>query len=79
MPRTRRLTNPSLDALTPRELEVLEVMVTGARDQDIAQELGITVATVKVHLHNVYTKLDVSNRVEATRHYLDPGRPRKRR
>jgi DNA-binding NarL/FixJ family response regulator len=70
MPRARRSNQSKLDLLTPRERQVLEIMATGARDRDIGEQLGIKTATVKIHLHNVYTKLDVNNRVEATRYYL---------
>jgi DNA-binding NarL/FixJ family response regulator len=73
----RNSTRSTLDALTPRELQVLEVMATGARDREIAEQLGITVATVKLHLHHVYTKLNATNRVEATRHYLDKHKRRR--
>jgi DNA-binding NarL/FixJ family response regulator len=68
---TRTPNDLNLAALTPRELQVLEIMATGARDRDIADRLGIKIATVKLHLHRVYTKLNVSNRTHATRKYLD--------
>jgi DNA-binding NarL/FixJ family response regulator len=68
---TRSPNDLNLTALTPRELQVLEIMATGARDRDIADQLGIKIATVKLHLHRVYTKLNVTNRTEATRQYLD--------
>ncbi len=57
--------------LTTRELEVLTLAATGAPSRTIADELGVTEPTVKSHLQGVYRKLGVSNRVAATRWYLE--------
>ncbi len=54
--------------LTPRELEVLQLVASGANNGEIAQRLWVTEQTVKFHLSNVYRKLDVGNRTEAS-HY----------
>jgi DNA-binding CsgD family transcriptional regulator len=51
--------------LRPREREVLELMVTGLRNRDIADRLFITVRTVKFHVSNVLHKLEVQSRTEA--------------
>lgn len=56
--------------LSPREREVLALMVTGATARAIGNELGIAEATVKTHLTSLYRKLRVANRVQATRTYL---------
>ncbi len=53
--------------LTPRELEVLELLVRGMADKVIASELGIAGITVRLHLHNVFRKLGARNRVDAVR------------
>lgn len=55
-------------ALTPRELEVLQLVASGSSNGEIAQALWVTEQTVKFHLSNVYRKLDVGNRTEAS-HY----------
>lgn len=51
--------------LTAREREVLELMVAGAFNRDIAQELGIALGTVKSHTKHILRKLRVTNRSEA--------------
>lgn len=55
-------------SLTPRELEVLQLVASGSSNGEIAQALWVTEQTVKFHLSNVYRKLDVGNRTEAS-HY----------
>lgn len=54
-----------VDELTPREVEVLEQVVTGATNKEIAETLHITENTVKIHLRNILEKLQVHNRVQA--------------
>jgi DNA-binding NarL/FixJ family response regulator len=55
-------------SLTSRELEILQLVSAGATNGDVARELWVTEQTVKFHLRNVYRKLDVANRTEAS-HY----------
>jgi DNA-binding NarL/FixJ family response regulator len=55
-------------SLTGRELEILQLVASGATNVDIARQLWITQQTVKFHVSNVYRKLDVGNRTEAC-HY----------
>jgi DNA-binding CsgD family transcriptional regulator len=50
--------------LRPREREVLELMVGGMRNREIAERLFITVRTVKFHVSNILRKLDVQSRTE---------------
>lgn len=50
--------------LTPRELELATLVTSGLRNRDVAIRLGISEGTAKLHLYNVYKKLDVANRVE---------------
>lgn len=54
--------------LTPRELEVLELISEGLSNQEIADKLYIEVGTVKNHVHNILKKLDVANREDAAAH-----------
>lgn len=54
-----------LDDLTPRELEILEWLVKGDSNKEIARELHISESTVKVHVQNILKKFKVSSRVEA--------------
>jgi len=50
--------------LTPRELEIVRMVATGLRNKQIAERLSITEGTVKIHLHSIYQKVNVSGRVE---------------
>lgn len=59
-----RTTKPAL-ALSPREIEILELAATGASNRSMAKQLFISEATVKTHLVHVYNKLNVDNRTAA--------------
>ena len=67
-----------MDQLTPREREILDCLTRGRSNKAIAQELGISIDTVKLHVRNVLTKLNLSSRVEAAvyavRHDLRKGK-----
>lgn len=52
--------------LSPRELEVLRLVATGMTNKSIAGELGLSVKTIDRHLSNLFLKLNVSSRAEAT-------------
>jgi two-component system, NarL family, nitrate/nitrite response regulator NarL len=55
----------SIRGLSPREQEILRALVTGSSNKLIAIKLGITEATVKVHLKTLLRKIDVNNRTQA--------------
>ncbi len=55
--------------LTKREKELLELLSKGLLYKEIAQELGITIGTVKQHIHKIYDKLQVNNKTEAINLY----------
>jgi LuxR family maltose regulon positive regulatory protein len=54
-----------VEPLTPRELEVLALIATGASNPEIARDLYISVNTVKRHVTNIFGKLDVTSRTQA--------------
>ncbi|MCM3629360.1 response regulator transcription factor [Paenibacillus glycanilyticus] len=55
----------ALDALTPRELEVLELLTKGLSNKDIAQTLIVAEKTVKTHVSSILSKLDFTDRTQA--------------
>ena len=61
----RPVARPLIDPLSQRELEVLRLIVEGATNKEIAGELVLTVNTVKRHISNIFSKLHVTNRVQA--------------
>lgn len=60
---TRRLAGVAA-LLTPREREIVRLVSVGTRNRAIAEQLGISEGTVKMHLHNVYAKLGVESRTQ---------------
>ena len=57
-------TNFGHDVLTPRECEVVKLVLRGYSTKSISQSLGISPGTVKVHRENIYSKLGVSSQAE---------------
>jgi DNA-binding NarL/FixJ family response regulator len=53
------------ESISPRELEVLSLMAAGKRNKEIAGDLSIAEDTVKMHVRNILSKLQVSDRTEA--------------
>lgn len=60
-----------IQQLSPRENEIIELISKGYLNKEIKNELGISENTVKVTTYNIYKKLQVNNRVEAVRKYLN--------
>jgi DNA-binding NarL/FixJ family response regulator len=56
---------PFLDILSNREKEILQLLAKGLLYKEIAEQLGITTGTVRIHIHKIYEKLHVQNRTEA--------------
>lgn len=54
----------SMVRLTPREREIIEQIMCGAKNKDVAMALGITAGTVKVHLMHIFEKTGVKDRLE---------------
>lgn len=52
--------------LTEREMEILQLLGVGMTNRQIADELTLAVGTVKTHIHNIFNKLNVGNRTEAS-------------
>lgn len=61
----RRTEAPLHEQLTEREMEVLLLMAEGKTNQEIAEQLFISIKTVKVHVSNVLAKLEVQDRTQA--------------
>jgi predicted ATPase/DNA-binding CsgD family transcriptional regulator len=53
------------EPLSPREMEVLEVIIEGLTNREIAERLFISTSTVKKHINHIFGKLDVKNRAQA--------------
>lgn len=58
--------SPQSDELTGRQLQILDLVVRGLSNRDIAELLGIREDSVKKHTNAIYAKIGASNRVEAT-------------
>lgn len=56
-------------ALTPREQNVLDLLAEGLLYKEIAEREGLSISTVKAHIHSIYKKLHVSSREEALEKY----------
>jgi DNA-binding NarL/FixJ family response regulator len=66
-PRPSVVPEPVAHELTRRELEILRLVAEGHSNSQLARMLWVTEQTVKFHLSNIYRKLEVANRTEASR------------
>jgi DNA-binding NarL/FixJ family response regulator len=62
-----------VEELTPREREVLALLVQGKQNKEIAAELVIAERTVKFHISSIFGKLGASNRTEAVTTAIQQG------
>ncbi len=60
----------TLDVLSKREKEILEMLSTGLLYKEISEKLSISAETVRKHVYHVYEKLHVSNRIEAVNKFF---------
>ena len=61
----RKLQPGLIEPLSERELEVLDLLVDGLSNRQIAAKLVVSLGTAKTHIHNIYGKLDAKNRAQA--------------
>lgn len=64
---------PSLEPLTEREQQVLQLLARGLQNKEIAAQLGIRERTAKFHVSTILSKLHATNRVEAVRAAVQEG------
>ena len=70
---TSRAEGPPPERLTPREREVLELVVRGQTNREIAHGLGMGLGTVKAHVEHIIAKLGVSDRTQAAVRAVELG------
>jgi DNA-binding NarL/FixJ family response regulator len=63
--REKESSETAVEALSKRETEILHLLSKGLLYKEIADQLGISVSTVRQHIHKIYEKLHVQNRTEA--------------
>lgn len=71
----RRGRSSSSHALTLRENEIVRLVITGASNKTIADRLGVSVLTVKRHLSNIFTKLNITSRMQLAIRFTQPAGP----
>ena len=65
-----KMPQSDMEKLTKREQEILALLAKGYLYKEIADQLGVSLSTVRAHLHTVYEKLHVQSRTEAVVKYL---------
>ena len=64
---------PAVESLTPREIDVIELVAEGLSNKAVAVRLGISDQTVKFHVASIYGKLGAANRTDAVRRAVRRG------
>jgi pimeloyl-ACP methyl ester carboxylesterase/DNA-binding CsgD family transcriptional regulator len=62
---TTEMRDPAFGSLTPRELDLIELIAQGRDNAQIAAQLGVSAKTVRNHITSIFSKLDVENRAQA--------------
>lgn len=72
-PKSGRLASayPTIEPLTTREIEVLKLLAAGLSNLEIARKLVLSLGTVKIHMHHIYSKLEVRTRAQALKRAID--------
>jgi DNA-binding NarL/FixJ family response regulator len=73
--RTQAEAASEVENLTPRENEVLQYVMHGLTNKEVADRMGVTVSAVKWHLQHIYEKLHVHSRTEAALKYKKHQKP----
>ena len=68
--RSEQKETAKVEVLSSRENEILQLLAKGLLYKEIADQLSISVSTVRQHIHHIYEKLHVTNRVEAVNKYF---------
>ena len=71
--RSSSATTPDEPSITPRELEILQLVAEGMSNKEIGKRLYITEGTVKNHVHNALEKLHMKNRIQAAAYITRQG------
>jgi DNA-binding NarL/FixJ family response regulator len=69
---TKRAPEIHVEGFSPRESDVFRLLVQGATNKEIARELGISENTVKYHVKNIMTKLNVNSRTQIAVRFGQP-------
>lgn len=65
--------SPAHSLLTPREVEILVALSSGASNKEIARDLKLAESTVKIHVQHILRKLELSSRVQAAVYAVEQG------
>jgi two-component system nitrate/nitrite response regulator NarL len=65
--RERFMTSQAFQRLTAREQLIALLVADGLSNKGIARQIDVAEGTIRMHLHNIYVKLDIANRVALTR------------
>jgi DNA-binding NarL/FixJ family response regulator len=61
------MTSQAFQRLTAREQQIVLLVAEGLSNKGIVRQIDVAEGTIRMHLHNIYVKLDIANRVALTR------------